>query len=144
MPSSLKASVSVLLLVSWRQGSTRLVHFLSLVLSIYPVPVMCKALCWGHRTTDSLDRTLQREQELSRELECKASYASRDRERLGKVEGERAEDQEWAAFAGGRDCSREGGKCLGCDGTRRIPETAKRRGPSQYHRIHNPLSWVRP
>lgn len=69
------------------RAQTRLVHFLSLVLSIYPVPDRSKALCWGHRTTDSLDRALQREQELSRKLERKASAASTRTREAGESGG---------------------------------------------------------
>lgn len=69
------------------RAQTRLVHFLSLVISIYPVPAMCKALCWGLKTTNSLDRALQREQELSRKLDSKASAASTGTREAGESGG---------------------------------------------------------
>lgn len=55
-----------------------------------PVPATCKALCWGHRTTDSLDRALQREQELSRKLERKASAASTGTREAGESGGSKS------------------------------------------------------
>lgn len=75
--------------------------------------LICVKLCEGDTGHQTVLTLLYRgNQKLSRKPKCRANTVRRKQEGLERVEDGEVEDQRGVAFAGGRECSREGGKHL--------------------------------